>query len=47
MTIEHIFNAVKSKPENNKSIISQEFKIEYWKGSKEGYSPPENNIRLF
>ncbi len=39
MKIEHIFNAVKSKPENNKPIDSQEFKIEYWKNSKENYEP--------
>lgn len=37
MQIEHIFNAVKTKVDNNKSIDSQEFTKGYWKNNKENY----------
>jgi len=40
MEIEHIFNAVKPKTKN--MIASQEFQIEYWNKSKNGYSPPKD-----
>jgi len=40
MKIEHIFNAVKPKTKN--MIASQEFQVEYWNKSKEGYSPPKD-----
>lgn len=38
--IEHIFNAV--EPKTKKMIASQEFKIEYWKNTKDGYIPPKD-----
>lgn len=41
--IEHIFNAVDKKHENNIDIDSQEFKIEYWKNLKENYKPPKES----
>ncbi len=40
MGIEHIFNAV--EPKTTTTIDSQEFKIEYWKNSKENYDPPKD-----
>jgi len=39
--IEHIFNAVKTKEENNKLIESQEFKKGYWREKKENYAYDE------
>jgi len=42
MQIEHIFNALKTKKENNKSIESQEFKKGYWREKKESYSYNDN-----
>jgi len=41
MKIAHIFNAVNKKPENNKKISSQEFKIGYWKKEINDYNPPK------
>lgn len=41
MEIGHIFNAVKPKTKNK--VDSQEFKIEYWKNSKDSYDPPKES----
>ena len=40
--IAHIFNAVDKKHEKDDYIYSQEFQKEYWKNSKDSYSPPED-----
>ena len=42
MKIRHIFNAIDKKHEEDDDIDSQEFKVEYWKNSKDGYNPPED-----
>ncbi len=40
MQIEHIFNAVSKKPNNNKRIASQEWKVGYWKNENPIYEAP-------
>ena len=47
MKIQHIFNAINKKHNNDTEIDSQEFEIGYWKNPKDKYEPPKECITDF